>query len=223
MSVVELRQHVRRYITSSKQDILKDLGSAKPKVQGWDIGIPQVDSIASPTMPDVRDMWHRPMKTQWADDTFSPLPEYQSKAKIKDRGTPPADSTATPAMANAEVTQPRPMETSLADNTIVPLAKPDTETKKDLPSAQATSPAKLENQAAPTAGLVDKSADPLPHLTIQWKKECVNFDSLHGDPEFGGPLSGSWLPGATVEELVEEDLAEGHPWMCGSSLTSLKK
>ena len=31
MSVVKLRQHVGRYITFSKQDILKDLGSAIPE------------------------------------------------------------------------------------------------------------------------------------------------------------------------------------------------
>ena len=55
MSVVELRQHMGRYITFSNQGILKDLGSAMPEAQGWDTGIPQVDSLASPTMIDVQD------------------------------------------------------------------------------------------------------------------------------------------------------------------------
>ena len=55
MSVVELRQCVRRYITLSKRDILKDLGSAILEAQ---------DSITSPTTTDVGDMWLSPMKTQ---------------------------------------------------------------------------------------------------------------------------------------------------------------
>ena len=52
------------------------------------------------------------------------------------------------------------METPLADDTTVPLAKLDMETQKDLPTAQAASPAELENQVAPTARSVDKLASP---------------------------------------------------------------
>ena len=167
MRVVELRWHVGRYITFSKQDVLKDLGSAIPEAQGWDMGIPQAGYVASPTTTDVGDMRHSPTETQWADDTIPPLPLYQSAAKIKDRGTPPADSTASPAMANAEDTQPSPMETPPVDETTVPLAKPDTETKKDLLTTQTASPAELGNQVTPTDGLVDKSAGPLPCLAIK--------------------------------------------------------
>ena len=91
MGVVELRQHVGKYITFSKQDILKDLGSAIPEAQGLDVGIPQADSVASPTTTDVGAMWHSPTETQWVDDTIPPSPEHQSKAKIEYMGTPPAD------------------------------------------------------------------------------------------------------------------------------------
>ena len=56
MSKVELRQHVGRHITFSKQDVLKDLGSAIPEAQDWNMGIPQADSAASHTMTDVRAM-----------------------------------------------------------------------------------------------------------------------------------------------------------------------
>ena len=62
MSVVELRQHVGRYTTFSKQDILKDLGSAIPTAKDEDTGNPQAHSTASPTMTDVRDTWLSPTK-----------------------------------------------------------------------------------------------------------------------------------------------------------------
>ena len=159
-SVVELRWCVERYITFSKQDILKDLGSAIHEAQGWDTGIPQADSIALPTMTDVGDAQHSPMKTQQADDTIPPLPGYQSEARIKDRRTPPADSATSLAMADVKDTQPSPTETPLADGTTVPSAEPNAETKKDLLTTWATSPTELENQVAPTARLVDKSASP---------------------------------------------------------------
>ena len=83
------------------------------------------------------------------------------------------------------------------DENTVPLDKPDTETKRDLPTAWAVSPAELGNQVAPTAGLVDESAG-LPTLSgclVKEKPVYVSFDSHHGDPKFGGPLSGGWLPG----------------------------
>ena len=141
MNVVELRWHVGRCITFSKQDVLKGLASAIPEAKDWDMGIPPVDSVASPTMTDVRGTWLSPTKTQWADDTISPSPRYQSKAKIEDQGTPPVDFTTSPGMADAKDTQPSPMETPPADDTTVPLAKPDAETQKDLPTIWATIPA----------------------------------------------------------------------------------
>ena len=149
MSVVEFRQCVGRYITFSKQDVLKHLGSAIPEAQGQDMRIPQVDPNASPTMSDVGAMQHSPMETQGVDDTIPPLPGHQSEAKIKDRGTPPVDSTTSLAMANTEDTQPGPMEAPPMDENSVPLAKPNAETKEDLPTTGVTSPAKLRNQAAP--------------------------------------------------------------------------
>ena len=167
MSVVELRWHVGRYTTFSKQDILKDLGIAIPEAKDGDMGIPQADSTASPTTTDVGGTWLSPMKTQWVGDTISLSPGYQSKAEIEDRGTSPADSTTSPAMADGKNTQPGPMETPPVDDTTVPLAKPDTETKKEMLTAWATSPAKLDNQVTPTTGLVDKLASPLTHLAIQ--------------------------------------------------------
>ena len=71
MSLVELRQCVGWYITFSKQDILKDLGSALPEAQGWDMGIPQADPVA---MTDVGTTQHIPTETLWADDTIPPSP-----------------------------------------------------------------------------------------------------------------------------------------------------
>ena len=152
--MVELRQCVGRYITFSKQDILKDLGSAIPEAQGWDTGIPQADSVASPTMTDVRPLLHSPTETPWVDDTIPPLPGHQSDAKIEDRGTPPVDSTTSPAMANAEDTQPSLIEAPSMDENTVPSAKSNAETKKYLLTAWAASPSELGNQVTPTAGLV---------------------------------------------------------------------
>ena len=160
MSVTELRWHVGKYTTFSEHDVFKDLGNAIPEAEDRDTGTPPADSTTSPTMTDIGDMWLSPMETQLADDTTSPSPGYQSEAKIEDRGTPPVDSTTSPAMADTKVTQPSPVETPLADYTTVPLAKPNTETDKDLLTAQAASPAKLENQVVPTARLVDKLASP---------------------------------------------------------------
>ena len=64
MSVVELKQHVGMYVTFSKQDILKDLGSAIHKTQGWDTASPQVDPIASSTTTGMEDTWAHSMETQ---------------------------------------------------------------------------------------------------------------------------------------------------------------
>ena len=83
MSMMELKQCVGRCITFSKQNILKDLGSAIPEAQGWDMGIPQTDSIASPTTTDIGAMQHSPMETQGADDIIPLLPRCKSKAKIE--------------------------------------------------------------------------------------------------------------------------------------------
>ena len=57
MSVAELRQHVGRYITLSKWDIIKDLGNAIHEASGWDTDSPQVDPVAWPAMTDVKDTW----------------------------------------------------------------------------------------------------------------------------------------------------------------------
>ena len=204
---------MERYITFSKQDILKDIGSALPEAKDWDREIPQVDPITSPTMTNVRDMGTSPMETEGADDTITPLPRYQSEAKIKDRGTPPADSTASPAMANAKDAQPSPTETSPVDDTTVPLAKPNAETPKDLLTTWATSPAKLECQIAPTTGSVDKLADP-PTPSSHAGKQRQGVSMVTAPMEMlnlGVPSEVVGHQGATVEELAEEDLAEGHP------------
>ena len=71
-----------RYITLSKQDILKDLGSAIHETQGWDTESPQADPITSPTMTGIKDMWSCSMETQWVDENIFPLPRHQSRAKI---------------------------------------------------------------------------------------------------------------------------------------------
>ena len=44
-----------------------------------------------------------------------------------------------------------------------------------------------------------------------------------GRVALGNPHMVATLPGATVEELAEEDLAEACPWMHSSLLTSLKE
>ena len=156
------------YITFSKQDILNNLGAAVPEAQGQDMGIPQADPVASPTMTDVRaaQQSHRNLK---ADDTIPLLPGHQSE----DRGTPPADSTTSLAMANAEDTQSSPMEALQADKNTVPFAKFNAEAKQDLPTTRNASPAKSGNQVTPTAGSASESAGPLPHLAFQQKKNKV--------------------------------------------------
>ena len=127
---MELRQHVGWYITFSKQDVLKDLGSAVPEAQGWDMGIPQVDPVA---MTDIRTTWHSPTETLGVDDTIPPSPRHQSEATVEGRGTPLADSTASPAMANTEGIQPGPMEAPPTNKDTVPLAEVNAESKQDLP------------------------------------------------------------------------------------------
>ena len=119
MSVVDLRQHVGWYITFSKQDVLKDLGSAIPEAQGWDTGIPEVDPVA---MTDIRTVWHSPTETLGVDDTIPPSPRHQSETKIKGRGTLPVDSTASPAMAS-------PIEAPPTNKDIVPLAEDNAKPK----------------------------------------------------------------------------------------------
>ena len=211
--MVELRLCVGRYIIFSKQDVLKDLGSAIPEAQGWDMGIPQVNTVASPTMTDVRATWHSPMEIQGVDDTIPPSPGHQSEAMIKDRGTLPVDSTTSPAMANAEDAQPGPMEAPPTDKNTVPLAKPNAETKKDLLTAQAASPAKLGNQVAPTARLVDESAGlPTPSGHPVKEKQCV--PALIATMEIlclEAPSVVVGHQGATVEELAEEDFGRRPP------------
>ena len=159
-SLVELRWCMRRYITLSKQDILKDLGSAIPEAQGLDTEIPQADSIASPTTTGIKDAWLHPMETQWVDDIF-PSPRHQSKAKNKDRGTLPVDSTTSPVTSDAKDTQPSPAETPLVDHTTVPSAKLDTKTQKDVVlTTWAASPGELENQVTPITRSGDKLSGP---------------------------------------------------------------
>ena len=48
LSVVELKWCMGRYITLSKQYIIKDLGSAIHETQGWNTGSPQVDPSPHP-------------------------------------------------------------------------------------------------------------------------------------------------------------------------------
>ena len=161
--MVELRQHVGWYITFSKQDVLKDLGSAIPEAQGQDRGIPQVDPVA---MTDVRTTQHSPTETPQVDDTIPLLPGHQSKAKIKDRGTLLADSTTSPAMANMEDIQPCPMEAPPTNEDTVPLAEFNAEAKQGLLATWAASPAESGNQVASSARSADKSAGHPPCLAI---------------------------------------------------------
>ena len=91
--------------------------------------------------------------------------QIQSQDQVQT--APPADFTTSPAVAGAEDTKPGPTEAPSTDKNTVPSAKPNTETKEDLPTAWAASPAELVNQATPTAGLVDESQASLPHLAIQ--------------------------------------------------------
>ena len=97
MSVVELKQHMGRYITLSKQDILKDLGSAIHETEGWDTERLQVDPIIS---SGVKGMWSCPTETL--------SPRHQSKAKNEDEEASLADPTASPAKSDAKYTQSSP-------------------------------------------------------------------------------------------------------------------
>ena len=59
MSVVEMRWHMGRYITLSKQHIFKDLGTVIQEAQGWDTESPQADPIDSSTMTGVMVLSYR--------------------------------------------------------------------------------------------------------------------------------------------------------------------
>ena len=116
-------------------------------------------------------------------------------------------------MADAEDTQPSPREIPSADENTMSLAKPTTETKEDLQTVQATSPAKLVNQATPTARLVDESAGlPTPSGHLVKEKQCGSaLTAAMEILSLEAPSVVVGCQGATVEELVEEDLVEGHP------------
>ena len=229
--MVELKWHTGRYVTLSKQDILKDLGSAIHETQGLDTASPQVDPITSSTMTGAKDMWPCPTETQWADKNIFPLPGQQLEAKIKDKEASLVDPTASPATSNAKNTQSGPTETSPADHITVPLAKLNTETQKDLltaqaaspakdtemkkglPTAWAASPAKLENQVAPTTGSADESMG-LPTPSCHTAKEGLGVPALTASMEalkLEAPSVAVGHQEATVEELAEKDMVEGCP------------
>ena len=196
-----------RYITLSKHNTLKDLGSSIPKAQGWDTEIPQADSVTSPTITGVRDAWFHPTEILWVDDNIFPSPRHQSKAKIEDMGASLADSTASPAMSDTKDTQSGPMETPAADHTRVPLAELDNETQKDLSTTWVTSPAELENRVTPTARSGDKLTGP-PTLSGHTVKERQCVSTLTAAMEtlnLEAPSVAVGCQGATVEELAEED------------------
>ena len=146
MSVVELRWHMGKYTTFSEDDVFKDLWGAIPEAKDGDMGIPQVDSTASPAMADAKD------------------------------------------------TQPSTVETQLAYDTTVPSAEPNTKTQKDLPTTWAASPAKLENQVAPTAGSVAKSAgSPTPYPSWLYGKRKTGISTVDKGslPPKGGCCGGA--------------------------------
>ena len=226
-----MKWHVGRYVTHSKQDILQDLGSAIHKTQGWDTESPQVDPITSFTMTGIEDTWACPMETQWADENIFPLPRHQSEAKIEDKEASLVDPTTSSVMSDTKDTQSGPMETSPADHITVPLAKlnaetqknlltvqaasptEDTEMKKDLPTAWAASLAELEGQVAPTARSVNESVA-LPTPSGHMAKGRLGVPALTASMDalkLEAPSVVATLPGATVEELAKEDMAEGCP------------
>ena len=127
-------------------------------------------------------------------------------------------------MADAEDTQPSPTETPPAGKITVPLAKPDVETKKDLLTTWATSPAEFGNQVTPTARSLDESAgSPTLSGHLVKEKQCVLALTVTMEIlNLEAPSVAVGCQGATVEELTKEDLAEGCPWMHSSLLTSLK-
>ena len=179
------------YNTLSKQDILKDLGSAIDETQGWDTDSPQAGLITPSAMAGVKDTWSNPTETQWANENIFPLPRHQSEAKIQDEEASLVDPITSPATSDAKDIQSSPTETSLVDHITVPSAELNTKTWKDLLTTQATSPAKdtemnkdlpiawaislaeLESQVTPTTGSMDESAG-LPTLSgHQLKKDRV--------------------------------------------------
>ena len=85
--------------------------------------------------------------------------------------------------------------------------------KKDLPIARAASPAELESQVTSTTGSVDESAG-LPTLSGYTAKEGPGVPALTASMEvlkLENPYMVATLPGATVEKLAKEDMAEGCP------------
>ena len=91
-----------------------------------------------------------------------------------------------------------------------PLADP---TKKDMTIAWATRLAELECQVVPTAGSVDESAG-LPTPSGHTTKEGLGVPALTASMvalKLEAPSVAVGCQEATVEELVEEDMVEGHP------------
>ena len=181
MSLRELRQHIGKHTIFTEHDVFKGLGNAMPEAEDGDMGTPPVDSTASPTTTNIRNTQPSPIEVQLADDTISPLPEYQSEAKTKDKGTPPADSTTSPAMADAGDTQSGSVETPMVDNSTEPVAEPDVEIQKDLLTAWGASPAELEDQVTPNAMSVDKLAGlptPTSHM-VRERQEYPQWIKVH--------------------------------------------
>ena len=70
MSMVELKQHVGRYVTFNKQDVLWNLGSTTPEFIGQDMGTPKGTSF---TLPTTRNTESSSMEA-WGH--IMPLPYY---------------------------------------------------------------------------------------------------------------------------------------------------
>ena len=97
--------------------------------------------------------------------------------------------------------------------------------KNHLPVAQAVSLAELGGQVAPTARSVDESvAHPTPSGHMD--KGRLGVTALTASMEalkLDAPSVVATLPGTTVEELANEDMAEDHPWMHRSLLIPFKE
>ena len=81
MSVWELRQCIRRYITFSVPDIFEGLGNTIHEARCGDMGTPLVNSTTSSVMADMEDTQLSPVRTAPVDDTTVLVTEPDPRSK----------------------------------------------------------------------------------------------------------------------------------------------
>ena len=171
------------------------------------MGIPQADSVASPTTTDVRAAWYSPTETSLHCPGTNLKPTSRTGGCHQQIPPPhlPWLMLKIPSLALWKL-HPQTKTQYLWPN---PMLRPR---RTCQPLGPLVLP-KLGNQVAPYAGSVDESAG-LPTLSGCPVKEKQCVSALTATLEILNLEAPSVVvghQGATVEELAEEDLAEGCP------------